>query len=82
MKPTEARPGDIMYYKSTEGYDGTKAGAADHAVVVTGVLPNNEVLYTQHDPMAADRPLNGRLSEYEERYGHQDVEIVRPKVTW
>ncbi|RIR15196.1 amidase [Mycobacteroides abscessus] len=74
--PSQVRPGDVVYWT-------TKAdGDTHHAAVVTGVLPGGEVIYTQHSDGATNYALSGRLPEFELAYGDQNVEVVRPKVTW
>lgn len=83
----QARPGDVIYYTMTQDYtppDGKhmSPGETHHAAVVTGVLPDGQVLYTQHSGSAQNFPLNGRLPEFEQEYGQQKIEIVQPKVTW
>ncbi|QIS12422.1 amidase domain-containing protein [Nocardia arthritidis] len=78
-----AQPGDLMYYTMTEDAGGKlHAGQTHHTVVVTSVLPDGNVLYTQHSGNAENYPFDGRLPEFEEGDGRQKVEVVRPKVTW
>lgn len=57
-------------------------GEVHHAAVITGVLPDGEVIYTQHSDGATNYALNGRLPEFENSMGKQTIDIVRPKVTW
>ncbi|SHY88862.1 Putative amidase domain [Mycobacteroides abscessus subsp. bolletii] len=73
--PNQIRPGDVVYWKMTDG-------EVHHAAVVTGVLPDGEILYTQHSDAGLNYPLNGRLPEFEQNYGKQTIDVVRPKVTW
>ncbi|SID35521.1 Uncharacterised protein [Mycobacteroides abscessus subsp. abscessus] len=40
------------------------------------------MIYTQHSDGATNYALSGRLPEFELAYGDQNVEVVRPKVTW
>ncbi|WP_225433577.1 amidase domain-containing protein [Mycolicibacterium mucogenicum] len=82
VSPDQARPGDVVYYTMTQDGQGHHAGETHHAAVVTGVLPDGEVLYTQHSDSAKNYPLNGRLPEFEQGYGQQKIEIVQPKRTW
>lgn len=82
VDPGQAEPGDIVYYTMTQDSAGMHAGETHHAAVVTGVLPDGQVLYTQHSDSAKNLPLYGRLPEFEQSYGQQKIEIVRPKATW
>jgi hypothetical protein len=74
--PSQVRPGDIAYWQRAE------SGEVHHAAVVTGVLPDGEVLYTQHSEPGLNYPLNGRLPEFEQSSGPQIIQIVQPRVTW
>ncbi|MCX5042118.1 amidase domain-containing protein [Aldersonia sp. NBC_00410] len=71
-----ARPGDVVYWEHAN------SGEAHHAAVVTAVLPNGEVLYTQHSPSAQNLSLQGRLPMGEQAEGDQNVFVVRPKQSW
>lgn len=73
--PSQVRPGDVVYWKMADG-------EVHHAAVVTGVLPDGEILYTQHSDAGLNNALNGRLPEFEQAYGEQTIDVVRPKVTW
>lgn len=74
--PSQVRPGDVVYWQMAD------SGEVHHAAVVTGVLPDGEVLYTQHSDQALNYALNGRLPEFEHSYGQQNIQIVQPRVTW
>ncbi|RJO77134.1 amidase [Nocardia panacis] len=82
------RPGDLLYFTETqerpagEDHGALHPGQVHHAAVVTAVLPDGNVLYTQHSGAAENYPLNGRLPEFEQQVGRQKIEVVRPKVTW
>lgn len=54
----------------------------EHAALVTGVLPDGEVLYTQHTPGAQGSSLQGRVPNLEQNEGRQQITVVRPKQTW
>jgi Putative amidase domain len=81
---SQARPGDIVYFTETQAdpVHGLSPNETHHAAVVTGVLPDGQVLYTQHSDSAANYPLNGRLPAFEQSYGQQRIEIVQPKMMW
>ncbi|KAA0100119.1 amidase [Mycolicibacterium sp. P1-18] len=83
-KPEQVRPGDVVYYTMTQDSPaaGLAAGETHHAAVVTGVLPDGQVLYTQHSGDGKNFPLYGRLPQFEQSYGQQKIEIVQPRRTW
>jgi Putative amidase domain len=84
VSPGQARPGDVMYYTMTQNDPAAHLHAGDthHTVIVTGVLPDNQVMYTQHSGDAQNYPLYGRLPEFQQGLGKQNTQIVQPKVTW
>lgn len=87
VTPDQARPGDVVYWEYTQAGttpDGNtmSPGLAHHAAIVTGVLPDGQVVYTQHTPGNTDLPLDGRLPEVAMHEGQQKIEIVTPKKTW
>ncbi|MCV7230486.1 amidase domain-containing protein [Mycolicibacterium komossense] len=78
----QARPGDLAYFTATQETGGLHPGETHHAAIVTGVLPDGQILYTQHSEGALNYPLSGRLPAIDQELGQQQIEIVRPKVTW
>ncbi|MBY8857667.1 amidase domain-containing protein [Nocardia sp. CA2R105] len=78
----QAKPGDIAYFNYADGSGGSPDGTSHHAAVVTAVLPDGEVLYTQHSPDASNLSLQDRMPAVETAEGRQDLTIVRPKQTW
>ncbi|MEV6561514.1 amidase domain-containing protein [Nocardia sp. NPDC051756] len=82
VPPSAAKPGDIVYFNYNDGPGGHPDGESHHTAVVTAVLPDGEVLYTQHTPGAANQSLNDRLPMVEQGEGRQGITIVRPKETW
>ncbi|MCU1647961.1 MAG: amidase [Nocardia sp.] len=78
----QARPGDLMYYNGAQTAGNPHPGETHHTVIVTGVLPDGQVLYTQHSDDAKNYPLYSRLPEFQSDLGKQNIEIVQPKVTW
>ncbi|RDI54103.1 hypothetical protein [Nocardia mexicana] len=64
------------------GVSGAKLGKAHHAAVVTAVLPNGDVLYTQHTTNDRDLSLTDRLGFADQDGGTQNIRIIRPKETW
>lgn len=80
--PADVRPGDVVYWTSTQDSAEVRAGETHHAAIVTAVLPDGQVLYTQHTSPGRDLSLGGRLDGFEQAFGKQTIEIVRPRVTW
>lgn len=50
--------------------------------MVTAVLPDGEVLYTQHSTNAENLDLQAREPIHQHDEGDQHIEYVRPKQTW
>lgn len=76
-----AQPGDVIYWMHTTDGNGHAIGEEHHAAVVTRVLPNGDILYTQHSNSAVDLSLDGRLA-VSNHGGDQDIQIVRVQRTW
>lgn len=87
VQTEDIRPGDVAYLEYTQsgpipsGGDMT-AGQAHHAALVTAVLPDGQVIYTQHSLGATNYSVTGRVHEIEQDEGQQNVRIVSPKKTW
>lgn len=75
-----AQPGDVIYWTHDNGEDA--AGEEHHAAVVTAVLPNGDILYTQHTDSATNQSLQGRLPHNNVDEGNQEIQILRVKETW
>ncbi|MCG7607646.1 MULTISPECIES: amidase domain-containing protein [Mycobacterium] len=77
----QARPGDVIYFNwaDPELHNGE---VSHHTAVVTAVLPDGEVLYTQHTPGALNYGYESRLPVRAQEEGGAGVTIVRPKETW
>ncbi|MFB8281103.1 amidase domain-containing protein [Nocardia colli] len=82
ITPESAKPGDIVYFNHADGPAENPDGKSFHTAVVTAVLPDGEVLYTQHNPNVANLSLQGRLPTRADADGGQDFTIMRPKQTW
>lgn len=70
----QAKPGDIVYFKDEANIH--------HAAVVTAVLPDGEVVYTQHTPSLSSLGLNDRAPHNEINGGPDTPIIVRPHPDW
>ena len=77
----DVRPGDIAYW-SQAGAGKDPAGVEHHAAIVTGVLPNGDVLYTQHSGNREDQSLAARLPYNNVQEGDQNIRFVRVEQTW
>ncbi|MCM6777954.1 amidase domain-containing protein [Nocardia sp. CDC159] len=77
-----ARPGDVLYFEHTRSVGSYSPGDAHHTALVTAVLPNGDVLYTQHTTNGKDLSLIDRIGFADQDGGTQKVRVVRPKETW
>ncbi|WP_228000725.1 hypothetical protein [Nocardia australiensis] len=50
--------------------------------VVTALLPNDDILYSQHTTNGKDFGLTDRIGFSNQDGGTQNVRIIRPKETW
>ncbi|MFH8411198.1 amidase domain-containing protein [Streptomyces sp. NPDC018019] len=78
----QVRPGDIIYYEQAGDNDQIEKGNTHHAAIVTGVMPDGEIKYTQHSDPYRNVSLDGRLPNTEKAEGKQKVRIVRPHPDW
>jgi hypothetical protein len=79
---SQARPGDIIYYEQQGPNDELEHGNTHHAAVVTAVMPDGEIKYTQHQDSYQNASLQGRLPATEKAEGQQKIRIVRPHPDW
>ncbi|GAA3699772.1 hypothetical protein [Gordonia hankookensis] len=75
-----AMPGDVVYFNYAQPH--ASGDVSHHTAVVTGVLPDGQILYTQHTPGAANLSVQDRLPMIEQSEGQQSITIVRPSETW
>ncbi|MBI2702083.1 MAG: amidase domain-containing protein [Mycobacterium sp.] len=74
---SQARPGDVIYFNwSDSAAHGGEV--SHHAAIVSSVLPNGEVLYTQHTPGATNYSLEDRLPIRLQDQDPQTVVVIRP----
>ncbi|MER5438944.1 amidase domain-containing protein [Streptomyces sp. NPDC002790] len=78
----EAKPGDIIYYEQAGTADTADKGNTHHAAIVTAVMPDGEIKYTQHNNEYQNVSLEGRLPSTEKNQGDQNLRIVRPSPDW
>ncbi|GAA4534120.1 amidase domain-containing protein [Amycolatopsis samaneae] len=81
IPPDQARPGDLVYF-TQKGSGDTPIGGTHHVGLVTGVTPDGDIHYTQHNADRKDASLNGRMPDYQITTGQQEITVVRPKRTW
>jgi hypothetical protein len=79
---SDVKPGDIIYYEQAGPNDSTEKGNTHHAAIVTAVMPDGEIKYTQHSDSYQNVSLEGRLPATEKREGQQNLRIVRPNPDW
>lgn len=79
---SEVKPGDIIYYEQAGENESIETGNTHHAAVVTAVMPDGEIKYTQHSSSQHNVSLEGRIDATEKSEGQQNVRIVRPHPDW
>ncbi|WP_240150994.1 MULTISPECIES: amidase domain-containing protein [Streptomyces] len=79
---SQARPGDIIYYEQQGPNEEIEHGNTHHAAVVTAVMPDGEIKYTQHQDSYQNVSLQGRLPATERAEGQQRIRVVRPHPDW
>lgn len=79
---SEVKPGDIIYYEQSGPNDSIEKGNTHHAAIVTAVMPDSEIKYTQHSDSYQNVSLEGRLPATEQHEGRQNIRIVRPDPDW
>ncbi|MFE5021783.1 amidase domain-containing protein [Streptomyces sp. NPDC056656] len=78
----DVKPGDILYYEQAGPNDSIEKGTTHHAAIVTAVMPDGEIKYTQHTDSYQSVSLEGRINATEKHEGAQNVRIVRPNPDW
>ncbi|MFD7297891.1 amidase domain-containing protein [Streptomyces sp. NPDC059897] len=79
---TDAKPGDLIYYEQAGAPDTEEKGNTHHVAIVTAVMPDGEIKYTQHNDEYRNVSLEGRLPATEKEQGNQNLRIVRPSPNW
>ncbi|MCQ4044367.1 amidase domain-containing protein [Streptantibioticus rubrisoli] len=82
VPPSQAQPGDIIFYDQDGPRDGVQHGEAHHAAVITSVTPDGDIKYTQHNADYKNVSLDGHLPSFVESKGAQRIRIVRPMPNW
>ncbi|MET9493365.1 amidase domain-containing protein [Streptomyces sp. NPDC006552] len=78
----DVQPGDIIYYEQSGPNDSIGQGTTHHAAIVTAVMPDGEIKYTQHSDSYQNVSLEGRINATEKHEGAQNLRIVRPDPDW
>lgn len=78
----DVKPGDILYYEQSGPNDSIEKGNTHHAAIVTAVMPDGEIKYTQHTDSYQNVSLEGRINATEKHEGAQNIRIVRPNPDW
>ncbi|HJP79328.1 MAG TPA: amidase domain-containing protein [Pseudonocardiaceae bacterium] len=76
---SQARPGDMIFFKTDPNNTTERDGANTifHTAIVTAVLPNGDVLYTQHSDGYENLSLDGRQEYLQQSYGPNHPVIVQ-----
>ncbi|MFE1951400.1 MULTISPECIES: amidase domain-containing protein [Streptomyces] len=82
IAPADVKPGDIIYYEQSGPNDSIEKGNTHHAAIVTAVMPDGEIKYTQHSDSYQNVSLEGRIEATEKHEGQQNIRIVRPNPDW
>ncbi|MFI1769898.1 amidase domain-containing protein [Streptomyces sp. NPDC020800] len=82
IPPGEVKPGDIIYYEQAGPNDRIEKGNTHHAAIVTAVMPDGEIKYTQHSDPNRNVSLEGRINSTEKHEGAQNLRFVRPDPDW
>ncbi|HWC84724.1 MAG TPA: amidase domain-containing protein [Pseudonocardiaceae bacterium] len=77
VSPSQAKPGDVLFFQWDPG-DGNPAGHVHHTAIVTAVLPNGDIRYTQHTDPGLDNSLDGRYQDIAAGEGASQPVIVAP----
>jgi hypothetical protein len=79
---SDVRPGDIVYYEQQGPSTSIEPGTTHHTAIVTAVMPDGEIKYTQHTDSYQNVSFQGRLPHETEAEGQQNVRFVRPHPDW
>ncbi|MFJ9820612.1 amidase domain-containing protein [Streptomyces sp. NPDC101151] len=82
IPPGEVKPGDIIYYEQSGPNEHIEKGNTHHAAIVTAVMPDGEIKYTQHSDPNQNVSLEGRINSTEKHEGAQNLRFVRPNPDW
>jgi hypothetical protein len=77
VQPSQAKPGDILFLQWKPG-DGNPVGHVHHTAIVTAVLPNGDIRYTQHTDPGLNNSLDGRQQDITAGEGTSQFVIVQP----
>lgn len=75
----QAKPGDVVFFES-EGGPAGPPGHVHHTAVITAVLPNGDIRYTQHSNDALNYSADGRSQQIADVSGTTRMVVVRPNV--
>ncbi|MEU1625697.1 amidase domain-containing protein [Streptomyces sp. NPDC020096] len=80
---SQAKPGDIIFLNQVGANDDDRPyGKAHHAAIVTAVMPDGEIKYTQHTDSYQNVSLQGRTPAEVRKEGQQDFRIIRIQPDW
>jgi hypothetical protein len=70
VSPSQAKPGDILFFQW--------GSQVHHTAVVTAVLPDGDIRYTQHSGPGLDDSLNGHAQDIASAQGAYKPIIIQP----
>ena len=72
----------VVDYEQQGPNPAIEQGKTHHAAVVTAVMPDGEIKYTQHSDSYQNVSIQGRLPHETESEGLQNLRFVRPEPDW
>ena len=78
VQPSQAKPGDIMFLQWQDSSNGHQTGEVHHTAIVTAVLPNGDIRYTQHTDPGLEYSVNGRVHDVTAGEGASQWVFVQP----
>ena len=76
---SQAKPGDVVFFES-EGGPAGPPGHVHHTAIITAVLPNGDIRYTQHSNDALNYSADGRSQQIADVGGATRLVVVQPNV--
>lgn len=78
VPPAQAKPGDLLFIQNgPDTQQNGGPGHIHHTAIVTAVLPNGDILYTQHTDDAQNLSIDGRIQYLQESEGNEHAVIVQ-----
>ncbi len=78
----QVRPGDVIFFEQDSPNPDINQGEIHHAAIVTAVMPDGDIRYTQHTDDLKNLSLTGRALHEVTAEGNQKVIAVRITPHW